>query len=82
MPKKTQPYVLFCLEKKECDPSLKNKSIPQLIELCSAEWQSMSLEDRSGYFETAKKVNRGATHFQGPQVSYRHLVVLHYLTLF
>ena len=43
MPKSTKknPYILFCLEKKQIDPNLQGKGLRELVELCNQEWSEM-----------------------------------------
>jgi hypothetical protein len=61
MPPKKQPYVYFCLEKQQTDPRLKNKSLPELIELCGEEWRQLGQTERQGYVETAMDMAKGRT---------------------
>ena len=43
MPKSTKknPYILFCLERKQIDPKLQGKGIRELVELCNQQWSEM-----------------------------------------
>ena len=61
MPKKQKknPYIYFCLEKKQIDGRLKNKTLPELVALCSQEWDRLSLEEKKPYVETAKQMADG-----------------------
>lgn len=62
MPKKKpkqNPYIFFCLEKKQIDESLKDKALPELVALCSQEWERMSSDQRKPYYETAKQMAEG-----------------------
>ncbi len=74
MPKKrTYPYTLFCLERKQSDHRLKGKSLKELCDLLGPEWEQLGPDERQGYVETAKQINAGATHFpNGPPVSPDH----------
>ena len=56
MAKKKQPYVYFCLEKQQNNPTLRGKSLPELIDLCSDEWKFMALDQRQPYIDTAKRL--------------------------
>ena len=45
MPKpknKKNPYIYFCLERKQSEEKYRGKSLRELVELCNAEWTQMS----------------------------------------
>ena len=45
MPKpknKKNPYIYFCLERKQSEQKYQGKSLRELVELCNAEWTQMS----------------------------------------
>ena len=49
----------FCLECQQNDPTLKDKSLPELVALCDPEWTRMSREERDPYVETARGMSEG-----------------------
>ena len=45
MPKpknKKNPYIYFCLERKQSEEKYQGKSLRELVELCNSEWTQMS----------------------------------------
>ena len=70
MGKKKQPYVFFCQERSQTDPSLRGKKLYELIDLCSDDWTNMTNEDRQKYVDMAKLHNDG---YYGiiPEISFR-----------
>jgi len=53
--KKVQPYILFCTEQEQTVKELSGKTIPQLVELCSGAWSSLSPEKRQRYVDMSKE---------------------------
>ena len=56
MPKKKNPYIIFCLEMQQRNPELRGKGLPELVSLCSEEWKAMNMDQRAPYIETAKEL--------------------------
>jgi len=62
MPKpknKKNPYIYFCLERKQSEQKYQGKSLRELVELCNAEWTQMSSEEKRPYYETSDQFARG-----------------------
>ena len=57
MPKKKQPYVLFCQERQQMDPSLRSKSLAELVDLCSGTWRELAPGEKQKYIRMAKIYN-------------------------
>lgn len=47
------------MEKKQLHESLRNKTLPELVNLCGSEWTQMTQEERRPYIETAKQFAEG-----------------------
>ncbi|XP_040565141.1 protein maelstrom homolog [Lepeophtheirus salmonis] len=47
--KKKAPFVCFCLEQARLQPRLKGKSIPELVDLCSDDWNGLSKSERDRF---------------------------------
>ena len=57
MPKKKNPYIIFCLETQQRNPELRGKGLPELVVLCNEEWSGMNMDQRAPYIETAKQLD-------------------------
>jgi len=60
MPKKHQkknPFILFCTERQQTDPSLAGKNLQELVGLCAEPWQALGPERKQRYVNMAKEWN-------------------------